>query len=150
MLRLTISQATDADLAAILDIEHLCFSKPWQQQDFINAFYDGDLLYILKNNDKLVGFIHIRIIMQQAELFRIAIHPNSQNKGFAKRLLQQAIKQLAERGVNELLLEVRPSNKAAIALYKNIGFNEILRRKAYYSNPDNSREDAIVMQRYID
>lgn len=43
-----------------------------------------------------------------------------------------------------LLLEVRPSNRAALYLYRNIGFNEVALRKDYY--PDiKGREDALIM-----
>jgi [ribosomal protein S18]-alanine N-acetyltransferase len=40
---------------------------------------------------------------------------------------------------------VRPSNAAAIALYRAQGFNEIGRRRGYYPAENNTREDAIVM-----
>ena len=47
-----------------------------------------------------------------------------------------------------MLLEVRPSNIAAIYLYTNLGFNEIARRKDYYP-ASKGREDAIVFARHL-
>jgi Acetyltransferases len=43
-----------------------------------------------------------------------------------------------------VFLEVRPSNTAAIALYEDVGFNEIGVRKGYYP-AENGREDAIML-----
>jgi ribosomal-protein-alanine N-acetyltransferase len=53
----------------------------------------------------------------------------------------------AEQGCREISLEVRPSNAAAIRLYRNAGLVPIGRRKQYYSD---THEDAIVMARGID
>jgi len=44
------------------------------------------------------------------------------------------------------LLEVRPSNLAALGLYRTAGFREIGLRRGYYAAADQQREDAIVME----
>jgi ribosomal-protein-alanine N-acetyltransferase len=46
-----------------------------------------------------------------------------------------------------MLLEVRPSNTGAIALYQAAGFAEIGRRKGYYPAHGGKREDALVLRR---
>jgi len=47
-----------------------------------------------------------------------------------------------------MFLEVRPSNRAALNLYHDIGFAEVGVRGGYY--PDgNGREDALVMARAL-
>ena len=48
-----------------------------------------------------------------------------------------------------MLLEVRPSNGPALALYRNYGFAEIGRRKGYYP-ADGGREDALVLRRELE
>jgi ribosomal-protein-alanine N-acetyltransferase len=54
--------------------------------------------------------------------------------------------------IPRILLEVRPSNHAAIALYEKAGYEELARRKAYYpvESSSGTREDAIVMIKTID
>ena len=47
-----------------------------------------------------------------------------------------------------MLLEVRPSNTAAINCYNAAGFNEIGSRKDYYPARDG-REDALLFARQI-
>ena len=60
-------------------------------------------------------------------------------------VLLRAILQLARgHGAERVFLEVRPSNIGAIALYFDMGFNEIGRRPRYYPASDG-REDALVM-----
>ena len=41
-------------------------------------------------------------------------------------------------------IEVRPSNVAAIALYRGAGFSEVGKRRGYYQGANGS-EDALVM-----
>jgi ribosomal-protein-alanine N-acetyltransferase len=56
------------------------------------------------------------------------------------RLIAEARKLRAET----VFLEVRDSNRRAIRLYQQAGFNEIGLRKGYYP-ATQGREDAIVM-----
>jgi len=51
-----------------------------------------------------------------------------------------------EHGMTSVLLEVRPSNERALAVYKRYGFTQIGLRKGYYPDANNMREDAIVMR----
>jgi ribosomal-protein-alanine N-acetyltransferase len=46
-----------------------------------------------------------------------------------------------------IFLEVRPSNIAAISLYKKMGFKQVGVRKGYYPNGDQEREDALILRR---
>jgi ribosomal-protein-alanine N-acetyltransferase len=50
-----------------------------------------------------------------------------------------------QAGMDDALLEVRPSNTLAIALYQSMGFVEIGRRRGYYQ-ADGGREDALVLR----
>jgi ribosomal-protein-alanine N-acetyltransferase len=63
------------------------------------------------------------------------------------RLLFKEIKTLAlGNGCSSLLLEVRPSNVQALAVYKKMGFDQIGLRKNYYPAGEQAREDALVMR----
>ncbi len=62
-----------------------------------------------------------------------------------KHLMQAA----REHGADMMLLEVRPSNKVAVRLYHQLGFNEIGRRKDYYPAAGGQREDALVLARML-
>jgi ribosomal-protein-alanine N-acetyltransferase len=51
----------------------------------------------------------------------------------------------------QIFLEVRTSNTAAISLYESEGFSPVARRLEYYpgASADGPREDAIVMRREL-
>jgi ribosomal-protein-alanine N-acetyltransferase len=51
--------------------------------------------------------------------------------------------QAEEKRISKVLLEVRPSNQAAVALYRSLGFKILYQRPGYYE-PDG--EDALVME----
>jgi ribosomal-protein-alanine N-acetyltransferase len=51
-----------------------------------------------------------------------------------------------EKGMSSVLLEVRPSNQRALAVYERYGFVKIGQRKGYYPSQNNTREDAVVMR----
>ncbi len=69
---------------------------------------------------------------------------SARGAGYGRQLLRALLQLARGRGVQRVFLEVRPSNRGAIALYHNEGFNEIGRRPRYYPARDG-REDAIVM-----
>lgn len=79
----------------------------------------------------------------EAHILNISVDQNEQGQGIGRRMLEHLID--SARGKAEtIFLEVRPTNVGAIALYQNIGFNEIGIRKAYYPAL-NGREDAIML-----
>jgi ribosomal-protein-alanine N-acetyltransferase len=53
--------------------------------------------------------------------------------------------ELARKKADSIFLEVRPSNKIAVSLYKKRGFNEIGVRKNYYPAVNGRREDAVML-----
>jgi len=59
-------------------------------------------------------------------------------------LLEHFIELARERGAYQMLLEVRPSNKAAVRLYRARGFRETGQRKNYYPG-EHGREDALIL-----
>ena len=83
-------------------------------------------------------------IFANAELRTFAVVPPFQGKGYGRVLLTELCSRLASCGIENLFLEVRPSNPAALSLYRKLGFEEISRRKDYYPT-HGGREDAIVM-----
>jgi ribosomal-protein-alanine N-acetyltransferase len=43
-------------------------------------------------------------------------------------------------------LEVRASNRAALALYEGLGYQQVGLRRGYYEKP---REDALILQKVL-
>ena len=76
-------------------------------------------------------------------MLNLAVRPDCRRQGLGRRLMTFLFLRAEEKGISKVLLEVRPSNRPAIALYRSLGFKILYRRPGYYE-PD--REDALVME----
>ena len=87
------------------------------------------------------GYALVDIVEGEAELIQIGVEESSRGKGVGEKLLKEILAYIRSIRVKRIFLEVRTSNRAALALYKSHGFKQIGRRNGYYSNP---KEDALV------
>lgn len=140
----TISDLTNVDLPIAFKLEKCCHLFPWSENTFYSNQGERYLNKKIIVDDQLVGFLICQTVVDEASLFNIAIHPDYRKQGLAKLLLKQLITELDAKQVKMLWLEVRESNTAAIALYQQLGFNEISIRKNYYPTK-HGKEDAIIM-----
>jgi [ribosomal protein S18]-alanine N-acetyltransferase len=76
------------------------------------------------------------------ELETVIVAARYRRQGLGELLCLAAMRWAAERGAEEMQLEVRESNAAAVGLYRKLGFVEVGTRVRYYSNPV---EDAVLM-----
>jgi [ribosomal protein S18]-alanine N-acetyltransferase len=86
----------------------------------------------------LKGFVLARQMLDELELFLIAVHPFEQSKGCGKSLLRELLHLAKAKGIRQIFLEVRELNQVAIALYESFGFVKITTRKKYYKNGENA------------
>jgi ribosomal-protein-alanine N-acetyltransferase len=82
--------------------------------------------------------------VDEAELLNIGVAAAQQRKGLGRAMLREMLELARGRNMERVFLEVRPSNTAAIALYRSAGFAGIGVRRDYYRNANGS-EDALVM-----
>jgi len=115
--------------------------KKYHENNFIGES-DNVLNYCLIDENKIIGEIDFGVITPTADIFFVYVINEERGKGLSKILLKETFNLLKEKGVNEIFLEVRESNKIAYNLYKSMDFIEIGMRKKYYSNGEN----AIVMR----
>lgn len=119
----------------------------WLDADYLNLAQDPGGLILVAELDTLeppqiLGFAAFHRVMDDAELRNIAVHPEHQQLGVGRALLEAGSTRLREAGAKRIFLEVRPSNKPALGLYYSMGFVMRLRRKDYYHEPE---EDALVL-----
>jgi ribosomal-protein-alanine N-acetyltransferase len=114
------------------------------EQDSINML----VVYAQDKSAKsnVIGYCLYQMVFEQAEILRIGTHPNYQRQGVATQTIDKLHKVLQSNQVENLLLEVRADNHAAIALYKQQAFTIIHKRKGYYQSPNQSAVDALIMQ----
>jgi len=91
---------------------------------------------------EVVGFLVLGITVGVAELESVAVLEYARRQGVGRSLCLQAAFYAETSGAESLQLEVRSANKAALALYRSMGFVEQGVRNGYYSNP---KDDAVLM-----
>ena len=135
------------DMAAMMNVERAAFALPWSarmMRDSADAAHTQ--VWGLFTDDTLVAFMVFAMILDEAELLSMAVHPDYQRQGYGAALLEAVIARLQRKRVEKLHLEVRASNEAALHLYNKYGFERVGLRKAYYpTTVEGQREDAVLM-----
>ncbi|MBN2418369.1 MAG: ribosomal protein S18-alanine N-acetyltransferase [Deltaproteobacteria bacterium] len=127
----------------ILEIENSSFPVPWSAKAFEEELNRGiSNLWALVSEKRVVAYICFWMFDEEIHILNFAVHSQNRNTGLGKILLKHVIEAGAACGVENIWLEVRPSNIPALSIYKKFGFVETGLRKGYYSD---SREDAIIM-----
>jgi ribosomal-protein-alanine N-acetyltransferase len=146
MIQIEIKPMSLDDLTEVIRIERASFPSPWSEEMFRRELMknkDFSIFISAKLNDRLVGYGGIWIIIDEAHVVNLAVHPSYRRKGIG-RLILLALLEIAQRkGMKRLTLEVRRSNVNAIRFYKRFGFQQRGIRKDYYGSPQ--KEDAIIM-----
>lgn len=147
MTDVRILRMTASHIDEIHEISVHSFPVSWSKQDLLREVYNEKALNLVTlSGDRVVAYVNIWYVFDEADIINIAVHQEARSQGIARQLLNEALRQLKERGVREVYLEVRVSNTAAQALYRGFGFKvEGIRRK-YYANG----EDAYNMHLNID
>ena len=143
-----IRKAEKKDVKSIVSIgkkEMLDFS--FKEEDFNKYVEDPSHLVLVGEEGKVVSFISVRTSVEEAELDAIAVSSEFQHKGIGTSLLLEAIKELIDKNIINLLLDVRRKNMQAFRFYKKNGFTTTNIRQNYYPAPNV--DDAFCMKKEI-
>ena len=133
------------DLDAVMRIEQQVQSYPWTRGNFSDSLEHGHICKVYVDIDEIIGYAILMPAVDEVHLLDICIAAGYQRKGLGKKLLKDMLLMAGELKFSRVLLEVRSSNVAAIALYRAMGFVEIGLRRGYYP-AGQGREDALVME----
>ena len=141
---LALRPAREADIDAVLAIEHASFGDPWSRSAFVDLLDDPRVAFLIADENGAVrGYVVAWFVLDEGEIGNLAVASEARRHGIGARLLDAAIDAVRTSDVDTLYLEVRDSNAAARALYASRGFVEVGRRRDYYRRP---REDALVLR----
>jgi len=137
------------DIERVHKIDKLSFSLPWP----ISAFrYEltqnkASMLWVaeigLPDGEALViGSIVVWMILDEAHIATISVHPDYRGRGISQRILVVALRGAISRGARYATLEVRANNLIAQALYRRFRFDVTGTRPRYYQD---NKEDALIM-----
>ena len=143
---LRVTQMLEEHLPLVHQIETRVYAFPWSQQVFADCLSAGYSCHLLWDGDNLIGYSLVAIAVGEAHLLNIGIDAEYQRRGFAGHFLQVVLRITGDLGAKVVYLEVRPSNLAALALYRKFNFDQIGLRKNYYRG-STGREDAVVLSR---
>ena len=140
---------TADDVPAVEAIERQVQSHPWTRNQFIESVQAHRCSVAVESKTlQIVGFCIMQPVLDEANLLLMAVLPAVQGRGIGYSLLEYAINQLSAE-CQQIFLEVREHNAAAIALYQKSDFHQIDKRKNYYPLSNGEREDAIIMVRSL-
>ncbi|WP_085318191.1 ribosomal protein S18-alanine N-acetyltransferase [Derxia lacustris] len=137
---------TEDDVPAVMRIEKQAYPFPWTAGNFVDSIRNGYRAGVACLGADPIGYVVLLPALDEAHLLNITIAPEHQRQGLGGWLLERSIELARDAGAACMILEVRPSNLPARALYDKRGFAQIGLRKGYYPNGTFRREDAIVMR----
>ena len=152
-----------ADLDAVLDIESVSHLHPWTRGNFSDSLAAGHWAYCIRpqvdqaikgsylDPSILWAYCILYPAVDELHLLNITVSPKLRKLGLASRMMVAIEGVAAQQNMPRIILEVRPSNLAAVTLYQKLGYEQIGIRKNYYpADPHlGAREDALVMAKSI-
>lgn len=126
-----IDGATRMDEAQLKDELARTWSRLWVARE------DGDVV---------AAFLVSWHVADELHVLNVATREDRRRRGIGRALMDVVVAYARAQRVKHVLLEVRRSNAAAIALYRSVGFFAMGVRAKYY--PDD--EDAVEMVLMLD
>jgi len=138
---------TPADLDEVAAIELDAYPFPWSRGNFADSLSSGYTGMCVRDlHGRLLAYSMLMPVIDEVHLLNLCVARAQQRQGLGAALLAACVDSARVSGFGSMLLEVRPSNLPAIALYERFGFSVIGRRKNYYPAPGGLKEDALVMR----
>ena len=152
-----------ADLDEVLKIESVSHIHPWTKGNFSDSLAAGHWAYCIRpQSDQMVkgsyfdpailwAYCILFPAVDELHLLNITVSTHLRKLGLGQRMMAAIEGVAARQKMPRIVLEVRPSNAPALALYQKLGYEQIGVRKNYYpANPETGlREDALVMAKSI-
>lgn len=137
---------TEADVEAILALEHSGHAHPWSAEQFRRELANPAAhIELLEHDGTVAGFLCWWLVAGEVEIHNVVTATSFRRRGIARRLLEYVLAAAATSGADRVLLEVRVGNVAAIALYHAFGFVDCGVRRRYYADG----EDALLMEKRL-
>jgi len=140
-----------ADLAYVAALEAQIHAAPWTIGNFRDALAAGYSSRVGEREFRIVAYGVLMLAPGEAQVLNLSVVPDARREGIGRALLRLFVEDATNFHVEQVFLEVRTSNTAAIRLYETEGFAPVARRIYYYpgATADGPREDAIVMRRAL-
>lgn len=144
---INIRKSLTADASAFAQIEKECFSRPWDENAFLQSFGNGcSVFFAAEDGSRVVGFIGADDVGGEVYISNVAVSGEYRRQGIGSMLIGAMLGYCRDTDAQFITLEVRLSNTPAVKLYEKAGFENVGVRKNFYSAP---AEDAYIMTKYF-
>lgn len=148
--RFLIRELELGDIKELLAVQRLTYDgqTPWTRSGFLSELYSRYThLYLgVVHEEKVIGFMGVRLFLEDGHITNIAIIPKFQGWGLGTFLLQEAEIFAKSHRCQTMSLEVRKSNSDAQRLYRRLGY---VSRRVLPNYYNENNEDAIDMVKYL-
>jgi ribosomal-protein-alanine N-acetyltransferase len=132
-----------SDVPEVIAVERASYAFPWSEGVFRDCIRVGYLCRVVESNGSVGGYAIMSYGAGEAHILNICIRGDLRGQGLGRKLMHFLVERARAAQMQDIFLEVRPSNPTAIALYVSLGFQQVGIRKAYYQ-AIGGREDALV------
>lgn len=135
------------DVRALEAAERVCFPDPWPGHFFL-AETSAPARFnrlLVSGTGEMVGYLFSAWQYLDLHVLKVATLPAHRRRGVARHLMEMAEEHARAHSGETVTLEVRPSNREAVALYRSLGYSEAGRRPRYYADG----EDATIMTKRL-
>jgi ribosomal-protein-alanine N-acetyltransferase len=133
------------DIPAVAGVERASYEFPWSEGIFRDCLRVGYLCRVADVDGDIVAYGIIAMGAGEAHILNLCVRADLRGRSIGRQMLMLLLERARQAGLGETFLEVRPSNRYAIALYQSVGFEQVGLRKGYYQAP-GGREDALVLR----
>ena len=144
--KLTTEDATTELAANLWEVATSGFGEdsPWTEDQLFKLLEARNSIMLAAiQEEEIVGLLVASTTTVESDIYMVVVGEDYKRQGIGQQLFSYLIDYCTKEGLETIFLEVRESNLPAFNLYKSLGFEEIGRRRAYYSRPI---EDALMMK----
>ncbi len=134
----------ERDLPGIIEIEESAYDFPWTEGIFRDCLRVGYCCWIYEQAGAITAYGVMSVGYGEAHILNLCVRPDARRGGVGRRMLGHLLDLARRHHAETALLEVRPSNRAALLLYHGMGFQEVGLRRGYYPAA-RGREDALIL-----
>lgn len=135
------------DIDEVVAIETNLYEHPWTCGNFCDSLNSGYEAWTARDSARsLAGYFLVMLAVDEAHLLNVAVRRDLHGQGLGRMMLNKIVSLACGHRLESVFLEVRPSNRRALAAYQAFGFSQVALRKAYYPAAGAGREDAIIMR----
>jgi len=141
----SIRPMQDADVPAVMAVEEAAYEFPWTESILRDCLRVGYSCWALTTEHGISGHAVMSLMAPgECHVLNVCVRTDLQGRGLGRALMLHLIETARGHGATLVMLEVRPSNLPALALYRTLGFNELGLRRDYYP-ARHGREDGLVL-----